>query len=503
MKTFVSKLFFRQPTVWDAEEPLICWGVGTRWTVGLSYEGSAQFGASGSGKSSGGVHLQTVAMMKAGYGMLFLTTKSTSPADADLCLAMARESGRADSVVQVGPSHRLGFNLLRYEMLTAEENGEFGDMASNVAALFSAAADLAMTNRANNTGEQIWRQAVESLVRHAVTVVYNATGDLQLDDIVQVVKSAPQSLSQMSDPSWLRESRCMQMLERSADRPQRNMQLAREYFHREFPTYPPETKNSVLFSFSAGCADLFQREPLHSMFFASTDYTPDILLDGAILLCDCPVLEYREVGRIANGLLRLSVQRALERRSKTLSRRPVAIIWDEAQKTLLRSDVSFQETARSACCATVAATQHIPAIREVVGKDLATAFLGNLRTKLFFQNNEQETGEFMDRLCGKKEVLKKTHTKDSAGKLSTNESYSSESALPPEATHNLRTGGREHSFLVEAFLVVGSKKLRGGEPYRKIRIHQRKIASGGVNRRSHVVAQQRPSPDFRYLKKGR
>jgi hypothetical protein len=495
--------FFHAADEWLVDEPLVRWGRGADWNIGLSFEGSGSFGASGSGKSSGGVRLQTSAMMRAGFGLLFMTTKSTAPSDTEMCWVMAREAGRENSVVPVGPSHGLGFNLLRHEMLAAQEAGQLGDMAGNVAALFSAAAELALPSRETKGGEHIWRQAVESLVRHAVTVVFNATGDLRLDDIVAVVKSAPQSLGQVRDNAWCRESACVQMLERATAHGERNVCLARDYFLTEFPSYPPDTKNSVIFTFSAGCADLFQREPLHSLFFAATDYTPDILLDGAILLCDCPVLQYREVGKIANGLLRLSAQRTIERRAKHASKRPVAFVWDECQKTLLRSDAVFQETARSACCATVAATQHIPVLRDAVGPELAATFLGNLRTKLFFQNNEPETGDFMRRLCGQKEIKRRTTNRGADGREGSSETPVWEDALPAHATHGLKTGGKANGYKVTGFLVVGSKQMRHGEPYQKVLIHQKQLGRSWwpFCKRARVVARKRPAPDFRYLRK--
>jgi type IV secretory pathway TraG/TraD family ATPase VirD4 len=284
---------------------------------------------------------------------------------------------------------------------------------------------------------------------------------------------------------------------------ERNVSLAATYFLQEFPLYPPDTRNSVLFTFSSGSADLFQREPLHSMFFAGTDYTPDILLDGAILLCDCPINQHREIGRVATGLIRSSCQRVLDRRATNPSKRPVAIIWDESQKTLLRADVCFQETARATLCATVASTQHVPALNDAVGHDLASTFLGNLRSKLFFQNNEPETGDFMRRLCGQKEVRKTTEGRGSTGKQSSSETPAWEDALPAHATHNLQTGGEDNGYIVTGYVVVGSKPLRHQEPYQKIRIHQKKMSGWDFTNRARVVAVPRPCPDFRYLQKGK
>ena len=501
MNSWIAGKLFHQADEWPHSMPLLDWGHGTDWTVGLGYEGSLHLGASGSGKTSGGIRPQTVAIMQAGYGVLYLTTKATRPSDSELCWQLARESGRENSVVSMGPTHGLGFNILRYEMQTAQASGQLGDMAANVACLFSSAAELAMPNRDTKGSDHIWRQAVDSLVRHAVSVVFAATHDLRLDDIVSVVKSAPQTLSQVSDPAWCRESACFQFIERAAVHNDRNIRLARDFFLREFPGYPPDTKNSVLFTFSAGCADLFQREPLHSMFFAGTDYTPEIMLDGAILLCDCPVNEYREVGRIANGLLRICTQRMLERRGSHPSKRPVAIIWDECQKTLLGSDVSFQDTARSASCATIAAAQNLPALRHAVGDDLAKAFLGHMRTKVFFQNNDPDTCDYMRRIAGEKEVRKPTRTRSHDGKVSTTDTFVREDRLPGYAAHNLRTGGAANKGKVTGFLMVGSKKLRKEEPYQMVCTHQATLRQSLFNYRVHVAAAKRPCPDFRYLRR--
>jgi hypothetical protein len=501
MNAFLNRMFFPRPDYWPHDEKLVSWGGGTYWTVGLSFEGSIHMGASGSGKTSGGVQLQTSAMMHAGYGVLFLTT---TPADVEMCWRLARETGREKSVVKVGPGSGLGFNVLRYEMTAALSQAGEGDLAGNVATLFTSAAELAMPRREAGGSEHIWKQAVENLVRHAVTLAFRATGDLRLDDIVAIVKTAPQSLAQVKDPTWCRESICAQMLESARQRSagDRNVALAATYFLAEFPLYPPDTRNSVLFSFSSGSADLFQREPLHSLFFAGTDYTPDILLEGAILLCDCPVNQYREIGRVATGLLRSCCQRMLDRRARHPSKRPVAIVWDESQKTLLRSDVSFQETARATLCATVASTQHVPAMKDGVGSDLALTFLGNLRTKLFFQNNEPETCDFMRRVCGQKEVQKTTKGHGSTGKQSSSETQTWEDALPAHATHNLKTGGEDNGYIVTGYVVVGSKPLRHQEPYQTIRIHQKKMCGWGFTKRARVVAVSRPCADFGYLRKG-
>jgi hypothetical protein len=505
MRDLLPRFLYRRPDEWSAGESLVRWTRGgPNWTVGLSFEGSLLLGASGSGKSSGPIGIQTMAMMEAGYGLLALTTKGTHPSDTEVLLKMAKMTGRENSVVLVGAEDPLGFNILRAEMSGSHNQGGQTDMASNVAALFVAATELAMPTRNAASGEHIWKQAVESILRHAVTVVFAATADLSLDDLVGVAKSAPQSPSQAKDALWHRESLCFQMLERAKLRSpdDRNLRLAENYFLSEFPGFPPETRNSVLFTLGAGCADVFQRDPLYSIFFSRTDYTPEVVLDGAILILNLPVLENREVGRIAAGLLRICTQRALEQRKITSGQRPVGILWDESQKTLLRSDVGFQETARATRCATLAATQHLPALKDAVGNDLAMSFIGNMRTKLFCQSNDPETGEYMKKLCGQREVKRPTYSKGSDGRTNTSETSLMQDALPLEATHNLKTGGAANRFRVTAYLVVGSKRLLGGKPFRRVLIHQRKFWGWLLSGRARIVARRRPAPDFRYLRRG-
>jgi len=488
------------------DEKLVRWSrVGPTLTVGGSFEGNLAVGASGSGKTSGPIRINAIAMMRAGYGILAQTVKGTKPSDADLIREWAIEAGRERSLVFVGPGHDLGFNVLRHEMDAARRKGEPGDMAANVAALFSAAAELSSSTRNRIAGDTIWAHAVGSLVRHATSLVYAATADLQLDDIVEVVRSAPQTIAQSRDPSFSRDSACMRMIEAAniINPANRNVLLATSYFLNEFPSFPPETKQSVIFSFGAGCADFFQRPPLCNMFFSRTDYTPSIILDGAILVIDCPVLEYGEVGRIANGLLRLCTQRTLERRAGHPGERPVALLWDESQKTLMRSDVSFQETCRSSRCATIAGTQHLPALRDAVGPDLAANFAGNLRNKFFAQNNEPDTTDFMSRLGAKQEVKRRTINRGEHGITGSTEASHPEDALPAHATHNLRTGGRANRFKIDAILVVGSKRMRSGKPFQRVVIDQRRVMPSWwpLSNRARVTACQRPAPDFRYLRR--
>jgi hypothetical protein len=496
---WLRRCFFRSADEWNLMERLIHWGKGIYWTVGLSIEGAFALGASGSGKSSTLIAFQTAAVMEAGYGVLVLTVKETPP-DLDFYLNRARESGRENSVVLIGPGYNLGCNVLRLEMEAAKLDRNGGDLAANVAFLISTI--VALSTKDAQADQTIWRKAGEDLVRHAVSVVYAATDDLRLDDLCDLMASLPQSIAQSHDPAWQRKSRCWQLLE-SALRKQphnRNVALAQDYLLKQFPAFPPDTHNSIFFSVSAGGISLLRRDPLYSMFFAATDYTPAILRSGAIILCACPVQKYQEVGRIANCLARLSAQRMLQRQGKVEDGRPIAIIFDESQKTLTPSDVDFGETARSTRTATIAATLTLPTICETVGDDLAQAFLNYLQTQVFFQSSDRKTGEYLANRCGKITETKESVTRGADGKTTRTKHEEEVDALPSYAAHDLKTGGPAHNYTVEGFLTVNGKKLRHGLPYLRLKFNQR-------NRRPwvpgyvSVVARRRPAPDFRYLRK--
>ena len=76
-------------------------------------------------------------------------------------------------------------------------------------------------------------------------------------------------------------------------------------------------------------------------------------MEGKIIIVDMPIMEWKAVGKLAQGLFKYMFQRAIERRSMKAHSRPVFIWADEAQYFLNRNDMMFLTTARSSGCATV------------------------------------------------------------------------------------------------------------------------------------------------------
>jgi hypothetical protein len=497
----LQRLFFDQANRWDKSERLLRFKGSKCWKIGDSFESVISFGATGSGKSTGAMYSFTTSVMEAGYGLLIHCSK---PSDVQFYLDIAKWSGRENSVVMVGPRHRPGYNILRCEMEATRKDAHGGDMASNVAALlFAIGESLSAYAGTGKNESMVWQQAGLAMTRHAATVVYCATGDLRVSDINDMIDSAPQSLMQVQDSMWRRDSVCFQFLETGAAKHPQNQNLsrARNYFLRDFPTFPNDTRNSVVFTVKAGGLDLFIREPLHSMFFSKTDYSPDILTDGAIIICDSPDLEYGQVGALTNSILRLRTQRMVERRGISELHRPIAIVWDEAQKTMTRTDVIFQESSRSPSCSVIAATQNLPSLKDRLGDNLADAFLGHMKTQIFFQNSDRETGEHMSNRCAKQKEERVSETRSADGKVSRTTHEETNEVLPPYAANNLKTGGPENNYTVTGILTAGGKTIANGLPYLVLKFNQTNVRPW-LRSQVAVIARRRPAPDFRYLREG-
>ncbi len=488
------------PRRWPSVLPLVRWGNFHSFTVGHSFEHVLELGATGSGKTSACIKSVALGMLHAGYGVLFLSAKTSDPEDY---YAWAKGAGRENSVVRFGPAHKLGFNLLEYEMA---QGGQLTERAMNIPGILSAIGDIIARDKAERGDGKIWRQAAEQLLKHAVNVVLLATGKVEMDEVMRVVLAAPASKDEAEKATWQRDSACSRRLAEAEDRAlgggdARAAELAREYFLQLWPQFPPDTRNSVLFTF-AQVADLCRSEPLHRLFFSRTDFTPEILTDGAVLVVDAPALAGGDLGKVINGLMRLAVERMTLRRKPDAQARPIAIIWDEFQTSVVKADSEFAALARSHRCALVMATQNVNAVDAVMEEDNARALFGNCRVKLFFANDDPKTNQYMADVVGKWEVEKESKT---TGGKNTNKTKNpqEEYAVPPRMALLLKSGGSEFEGKVSGILIHGGRKLTKGQPWMKVKFDQDKSNWSPlklVTGYAGAINWNRPAPDFRWLR---
>src|SRR5579862_8210414 len=94
------------------DRPLLWFGKNDAWRVRDACEGTAVFGATGSGKTSGSGQGIAKALLRAGCGGLVCCAK---PGEAQLWRQYCQETNRSDSLIIFSPTERWRLNFLNYE----------------------------------------------------------------------------------------------------------------------------------------------------------------------------------------------------------------------------------------------------------------------------------------------------------------------------------------------------------------------------------------------------
>src|SRR6185312_4439816 len=113
------------------DTPLLWFGKNDPWRIRDACEGTAVFGSTGAGKTSGTGRAIAKSFLNAGFGGLVLTAK---PDEADLWRQYCREANRSDSLIIFSPEERWRFNFLNYEF---SRPGAGAGLTENLVRLFS------------------------------------------------------------------------------------------------------------------------------------------------------------------------------------------------------------------------------------------------------------------------------------------------------------------------------------------------------------------------------
>ncbi len=438
------------------------------FTIRDSFEGVQIFGGIGSGKTSGSGALFARSFLAAGFGGLVLTAKVD---ETDLWRRYAEETGRTDDLVIIGPDAANRFNFLDYE----EHHPDADEgLTENIVRLFETVSSSIQNESSGvNLGDQFWKNEYRKLLRNAIELLRFGGRHITLDNIRNVIMSAPQSLDQETDPEWQDKSLChelMSYVKNLADTGSfggeeiHDSELTRAFWTEEFPIQHVKTRSTVISSFTGMC-DMFQRGVMRRIFGMDTTVTPEASLEGKIIVLDLPQKRFHETGVAAQVLFKYCWQRAVERRKIESDSRPVFLWMDESQLFVNKHDVSFQTTARSARVATVLLTQNLPNYYAALGgekaaKSLVDSLLGNLSTKVFHNNTCAITNQYAAELFAKDWMSVPSHGMSSTDNKTTFSQNSSEhleyTVLPREFT-NLATGGPKNDFIVEGIVHQGGR----------------------------------------------
>ena len=180
----------------ELDTPLIWFGKRDPWTIRDACEGTAVFGATGSGKTSGSGQALARSFLSAGFGGLVLCAKRD---EAELWRRYCRETNRSGSLIIFSPSERWRFNFLNYEL---SRPGAGAGLTENLVRLFSTVMEVADRARGQRAAQDFWERTTKQLLRNCFDLVTIARGRLLLQEIYDVIVSAPASLEDVGAEAW-------------------------------------------------------------------------------------------------------------------------------------------------------------------------------------------------------------------------------------------------------------------------------------------------------------
>jgi hypothetical protein len=167
--------------------PLLWLGKNDPWTIRDACEGTSILGSTGSGKSSGSGQALARAFLSAGFGGLVLCAKRD---ELDLWRRYCREVNRSESLIAFGPQHPNTFNFLQYELLRP---GVGAGLTENLVRLFTTIMEVAERKRGQGSNQDFWERTTKQLLRNTIDLVVISKGRLMLQEIYDVIVTAPQS----------------------------------------------------------------------------------------------------------------------------------------------------------------------------------------------------------------------------------------------------------------------------------------------------------------------
>ena len=398
----------------NLDAPLLQLSPKDSFTLRDACQGVHVFGGIGSGKTSGSGKALAGAYLRAGMGGLVLAAK---PDEVDQWIGYAQAHGRSNSLVLFG--ERGGcFNFITYELARQGIAG-LGSVVECLMRILDAAR-LANPN-AGRGGEAFWEDAMRQVLRNTIPMLYSATGDVRIPDIIRFVASAPVSLDQLRDPAWQESSFMFAVLTKARREPV--VPLAEDDFYKtsgywrdEYSQLDNKTRSNIAISLSTAL-DRFNRGRLHDAFCTGTNIVPELTFHGAIIVMDMSALTWNEDGVIGQQLFKYMWQRAVLARNALEPRhrdRPVFLWADESQYFVNAFDTDFQSTCRSARACTVFLTQSLPTYYAKMGgeqaKHKADMLLANFVTKIFHNNADPETNRWAADTIGRSIQRRNTYS---------------------------------------------------------------------------------------------
>lgn len=386
---------------WSLERPLLHFSRGDGWTIGDACGGTQIFGDPGSGKTTGSGQAIALAMLRAGFGGLVLTVKSSETDRWRRYMEIARRP--EEDLIVFSPEGPHRFNFLEYERTRASRGG---GRTANIAELFVTLANSGDGAASAGHRDAYWDRALRQLLRNIIDTLRIAQEPITLERMHRVVTSAPLSAEESDDEHWQRGSYLFELLATANERPlsdpdRRDLAVTTQFWLTEFAgVLDPKTRGNIVSTFTT-MADGFMRGDLRELFCTALTITPEATFEGKVIVLDLPERQFHELGRLAQVIWKHCWQRSVEASGRGAASRPVFLWVDEAQNFITPDEPRFVQTAREhkACC--VYLTQSRANYLHALGSQHAAAvesFLGVPKTKIFHCNGDPETNRWAERV---------------------------------------------------------------------------------------------------------
>jgi type IV secretory pathway TraG/TraD family ATPase VirD4 len=421
-------------------------------TLGASFQGFAVFGRTGSGKTTGTAEHLADAFLRKGYGGLVLCAKAT---EAEDWKRRAEKAGRGEDLIIFSPMNHWRFNFLEHELNSNNQSTE-----GVLSLLFSMSEVL----QSDDGRQDIWERAAKELLRNSIDLLKIAGQTINPENL----------LAACADNEKIRKFfEGIESLPNNAftESEEADFQSIKQYYEKEIFPMSEKTRTSLMMTISATLGN-FKRSTMRDLFCTETNCSPAMCREGAIIVIDLAVKTNQDLGLLAAAVWKTSFQRTIEKYKTNDETRPVFLFADEAQFFVAaKTDGDFQTTARSSKCSTVYLTQNFPTLKSKFGGDQkaenkARGLLGNLVTKIFHANDDNETNVFAADVIGKTLITRDSQSASYGGQGvtgGTSKNQVIDYQIQPIAFQGLATGGSQNNHLVTAIIFAGGNEFPNGK----------------------------------------
>lgn len=189
-----------------------------------------------------------------------------------------------------------------------------------------------------------------------------------------------------------------------------------DFFEKEFNTLDERTKNILISEITRITGTFISDYDVMNSFCPSYDKLnffgfQDSIKNGKIVILNMNISEYTLLSKIIATYLKLDFQSEIISSLSTNTQKTSAFICDEYDKYCTKTDSDFFSMSREAKCINIVSTQSYSSLKNSLKDESAVKVITqNLINKIWFRTDDIFTIEEAQKLLGKKEKSKISHT---------------------------------------------------------------------------------------------